>query len=429
MMILQPSKRAFLLGTAAVAASGLGMGPVFAQDATLRMFWWGNERRADLQNKINALYEQRNPSVKILGEFAPFNDYWPRLATAVAGGNPPDIINMDYRYLAEYGKRGVLLPLDEYIGHGLSFEDFGIGINGGRVGDALLAVPCGVNSSAMVLNATPYEEVGIKAPYPGITWDEFAANAAELAAKTKRPHFYGTSDASGREPAYETWLRQNGKALYTADGKLGYDVDDATAWFAMWKDMRDKHACPPADIEALDLDTFETGLINTGYAATNWAFSSNLLGYQSLNKEPLSLVSYPVPSKDSHPGHYLKPAMLFSIAKSTQQLQPSLAYLSFLLADLDATKIMGLERGVPLSPAVRDNLAPDLNDQQAAMLNFISGLDDKLLGDLPPLPPTGAGEADKLMLKVSQEVGFGSSTPEQAGKELVDEVTAILERS
>ncbi|GLQ56158.1 ABC transporter substrate-binding protein [Devosia nitrariae] len=428
-MTINTNRRTFLLGSAAtIAAAGMGVRATLAQEATVRMFWWGSARRNELQTAINTLYEQHYPNIAILGETAAFNDYWPRLATQVAGGNPPDVINMDYRYLAEYGGRGVLLPLDQYVGGALGVADFGPGLDGGRMNGTLYAVPCGVNTAAMVVNRGAYEEVELEPPSAAMTWTEFSDNAVALTETTERPHYYGSSDGSGKEPVLEVWLLQRGKSLYTTEGQLGFTAEDATEWFQFWQDLRERGGCPPPDVVALDLDTFETGLVNTGYAALNFAFSSNLIGYQSLNPERLTLATYPVPDTNPQPGHYLKPAMLFSLAAETQVVEESLDYLTFLLTDPEATKIMGLERGVPLSPAVQENIAPTLDDQQREMLDFIANLDDTVLADLPPLPPQGAGEAETILLRISEEVGFGVTTPEAAGEQLVSEVSATLQR-
>ncbi len=35
-----------------------------------------------------------------------WSDYWTKMATQVAGKNMADVIQMDYRYIAEYARRG-----------------------------------------------------------------------------------------------------------------------------------------------------------------------------------------------------------------------------------------------------------------------------------------------------------------------------------
>ena len=58
------------------------------------------------------------------GEWLGWNDYWPRLATQSAGRNAADVIQMDYRYIFEYARRGALLPLDPFVGKSLNLSDF-----------------------------------------------------------------------------------------------------------------------------------------------------------------------------------------------------------------------------------------------------------------------------------------------------------------
>jgi multiple sugar transport system substrate-binding protein len=104
-------------------------------------------------------------------------------------------------------------------------------------------------------------------------------------------------------------------------------------------------------------------------------------------------------------------------------------FISFFVNDIEAGKILGVERGVPCSAAVRDAVAPTLDEQNQVALNFVANLGD-LLGPLPASPPAAAGEIDQSLLDVvADEVAFGSRTPEDAGKFFVEEATAILARA
>ena len=52
-----------------------------------------------------AAYTAANPNVKISAQPGEFNSYWDKLATQTAGGQAPDIIQMDMNYISEYGSR------------------------------------------------------------------------------------------------------------------------------------------------------------------------------------------------------------------------------------------------------------------------------------------------------------------------------------
>src|SRR6185436_16395570 len=92
--------------------------------ADLRMAWWGNQTRTDLTNQVIQRYQGATPGVTVRGEPAEWAGYWDKLATQTAADDAPDIVQMDLKYLRQYGDRGALLPLDEA---GLATADFAEG--------------------------------------------------------------------------------------------------------------------------------------------------------------------------------------------------------------------------------------------------------------------------------------------------------------
>lgn len=415
-------------GLGALSLVALGGGSAQAQAARLRMLWWGSQERADRTNKAIAAYKQVKPDLDIAGEFAGWSDYWPRLATQVAGRNAPDLIQMDYRYIFEYGRRGALAPLDDYIGKGLKIEDFGkMNIDSGRVDGKLYGINLGVNSSAVFFDEAAWEKSGATPPSIGQTWEEFAENAAKLSKNKPKPGYYATADASGVEPSFENWLRQNGKSLYTQDGGIGFDPTDATKWFTLWADLRKSGACVPADVQALDQLNIETNPLTTGKAATAFAHSNQFVGYQKLNKSKLAISSYPKSTKDGPSGHYLKPSMLISVANGSAGIEQAIGFINFLVADPQGVDILGVERGVPASESMRSQLSSKLDEVSKTMVDYIAEITPGV-GDLPPAPPPGAGEFAFVLKRTAEEVGFGKITPEEGGDRLVKESETVIKR-
>ena len=249
---------------------------------------------------------------------------------------------------------------------------------------------------------------------------------AELTEKAGKRGFYGSSDGGGVEPTFESWLRQRGKALYDAEGKLGFDAGDATEWFAMWQAMRDSGACVPADLQALDQLTIETSMVTLGNAAVAFAHSNQIVGFQAINQAPLVMVPYPTGGAGAKPGQYRKPSMFFSAYANTGVPVEAAQFVSFFINDPAATEVLGVERGVPESAAVREALSNTLDELGKAQIEFIENL-----GDLPgrcrrrrrPAP----ARSHFALKRINEEVGFG--TPPEAGAEtLVSEATAILAR-
>ena len=424
-MTIRIDRRQFLTGSSALVAAGAaGVMPAWAQDANLRLIFWGGQARADRTYGVTDLYDQAN----IEGEFLAWNDYWPKLATQTAGGNAPDIIQMDYRYIVEYAQRNAIAPMDDYVGSVLQLDDFDQDqLDGGKVDGKLYGISLGANSVATLINTAAFEEAGVEAPTNDWTYDDIMTKGEAFAAANVRNGMKMMTDSSGTEPMLDNWLRQKGLALYTADGKLGFGAEEMTEWFSMWNKFREAGVIVAPDDQALDTGPLETTMLVTGNAALMPSNSNQLVGYQALVQDKLDMIGYPRLAPGVGGGHYRKPSMFFSVGNNNPEA--AAAFVNFFVNDVEAGKILGVERGVPCAAHVREAVAPTLDEANQIALNFVANLGD-LLGPLPPPPPAAAGEIDISLLRtLSQEVAFGARTPEDAGPYFVTEATAILERA
>ena len=429
-MTIRIDRRNFLLGSSALFAAGAaGMVPAWAQAQNLRLIFWGGQARADRTYATTDLYKAAK-NTDIAGEFLAWNDYWPKLATQTAGGNAPDIIQMDYRYIVEYANRGAIAPLDEFVGSTLKLDDFDADqLEGGKVGGKLYGISLGANSVSTLIDTTAFEEAGIEPPTNDWTYDDLMALGEAFKSANIRGGMRAVMDGSYTEPMLDNWLRQRGKMLYTAEGKLGFTQEDMTEWFTLWQTMREAGVCVSPDEQALDTGPLETTMLVQQKAAMMPSNSNQLVGYQALMQDRLDMRGQPRIAAGVGGGHYRKPSMFFSVAGSSANKQAAADFLNFFITDPEAGKILGVERGIPASAAIREVVAPTLDEANQIALNFVSNLGD-LLGPLPPPPPQAAGEIDISLLRtIGQEVGFGARSPEDGAAYFVSEATAILERA
>ena len=415
-------------GIGGATLASLGGLPAAARDLRLRMFWWGAKERAERTDKVNQLYHTGHPEVTIAGESLGWTDYWARLATQTAGRNAADVLQMDYRYIFEYARRGALLPLDAYVPKALNLTDFSpAAVDSGKVDGKIYGVSLGLNSTAMVYDKGLIQSLGLKEPVWNMTWSEIGDLAAEITKAAKRDGFTGMEDGGGNEPLLEVWLAQRGKSLYTSEGKVGYDDKDMTEWLAFWSDQRKRGACATPDTQALDRGEIDSNLLSLGKIAMTFAHSNQLVGFQAINKSKLGLSTFPDGGKGAKPGQYLKPAMMWSVSAQSKQAEAAVQLVSYFVADTEAARLLGVERGVPASSAMRNVVTPTLDDLGRAMVDYISLISDKV-GPLPPPPPRGAGEIQSVLRRVNEQVGFGRLTPADGAKQFVTEASAVLAR-
>lgn len=413
--------------TTGIATATLASPIVRAQaPQRLRMTWWGGADRARRTNEAIAAYTRRNPALRIDTDSVGWNDYWTRLATQVAGGNAPDLIQMDYRYIFEYARRNALRPLDGFMPEPLAIGDFGAAnLDSGKVDGKLYGVAMGLNSTAMFYDRTAIEALGFAAPDHTTSWTQFAELAIAITKKANRRGFWGVQDAGYVEPAFEVWLRQRGKRLYDDAGKLGFARDDAAEWFDFWDKLRKSGGSVIGEVQALDKGTPETSVMTTGRAAMVFSHSNLLVAWQGVNKNKLGMTPFP---RGDKPGQYYKPSMQMSIAATAANPQEAAKVINFLATDPEAGNILQVERGVPPSARMRGAILGQLDDMAKAQVEFISLIADKV-SPIPPPPPKGAGENEQLIRRVYEKISLGQSTVPAAASEFHTEAARVLERA
>ncbi|MBM3598057.1 MAG: carbohydrate ABC transporter substrate-binding protein [Alphaproteobacteria bacterium] len=420
------SRRSTLALGAGLAAVSALPGAAFGQAAKrLRMTWWGGTERAKRTQDALQVYQKKNPGVQIDTETVGWGDYWTKLATQVAGGNAPDVIQMDYRYIFEYARRRSLKPLDEFMPNPLDIADFGAAnIDGGRVDGKVFGVSMGVNSTCIFHNRTVLERLKINPPDLTTTWPQFAEIATAIAKAEGRRGFFGSTNAGFNEPALEVWVRQRGKALYTDEGKLAFARDDIAEWFDYWDQMRQKGGAVVGEIQALNRQTTETDMLSMGRAAITFAHSNQLVAWQAINKDKLGMTAIP----GAKPGQYYKPSMLLSVSATTPQGQEAARIVNFISTDPDAGAVLGVERGVPPSKRMRDALLPKVDELGRAQIEYISAIANNV-SKLPPPPPKGAGEIEQLLKRVYETVSLGTAKVPDAATTFMTEAQKALERA
>jgi multiple sugar transport system substrate-binding protein len=423
------NRRKILGGAAAMGAlAGLSHRVGAQGTARIRTYWWGAKDRADRTNKVNEMFMAANPGITVTGETLGWGDYWTRMATQAAGRNLADLVQMDYGYIFDYARRRALLPLDGFVGKELNLGGFApASIDGGKVDGKIYGVSLGLNSTSLIFDRETFEQFGIEPPNWPMTWDELGTRMAALTKAANRPGYWGMTDSGGSGPCFEVWLAERGKNMYTPDGKFGADADDMADWFGFWARMRAQGSCVAPEVQALDKLDIDTNGVSLGKCALTFSNSNQLVGFQALNRRRLDIAMYPAGTSKTRSGQYLKPSQMWSIAATTKVPEVTAKLLSFFVSDIEAGKVLGVERGIPASMPVLNAVAPSLDDIGKRGAAYIAFISDKVR-DLPPPPPRGAGEVLALMVRTNETIGFGKQTVANAARQFMRECDSIIAR-
>ena len=99
----------------ALALGALGPAPGAAQETTTISYFTFSaapDHLEDLDAMI-AAFEAANPGVAVEVETAPFDQYFTELQTRIAGGDAPDVFELNYEYFVSYASKEILLDLTD----------------------------------------------------------------------------------------------------------------------------------------------------------------------------------------------------------------------------------------------------------------------------------------------------------------------------
>ncbi|NTF89010.1 carbohydrate ABC transporter substrate-binding protein [Agrobacterium rhizogenes] len=429
---MRVNRRSFMIGTAgAVAGLAFGGGamPAFADATQLRAMWWGSPDRGKRTIGVAELFHAKNPDISVVGESISGDGYWAKLATGMASQNIADVFQLEPSTISDYSKRGACMPLDQFVPSTLNVDSFGKDVlKLTTVDNKLYGVGLGLNSFAMFYDEEMFKKTGLTPPGPTTTWAEYADLVVEMTKAAGKRGYWGGPYGARYNYVLDAWLRQRGKSLYTDEGGLGFSVDDAKEWYSYWEDLRQRGGTVSADVQTLDQNVIESNCLALGKSAIGMAYSNQLVGYQLVVKSKLAVTMLPREKKDGPSGHYYRPALIWSVGATSKNGEAAAKFINFFVSDPDAGKILGVERGVPMSPAVRAAILPTLNPVEQQTVKYIELLKDQV-GTYPVPAPLGSQEFDQnVMRPVADQLAFGKITVAEAAQKLVEEGATKLKR-
>ncbi|MEE1800230.1 extracellular solute-binding protein [Streptomyces sp. JV176] len=400
--------------TAAGCGSGSGSS---GGNVTIRYAWWGSEDRAKRINRTIALFEEKYPKIKVKTDFQPYLDFWKKFNTQASGGNPPDVFQNAVGFLRKYDQKNVLLDLKQQVSAGnLSMDGFRADLaTFGEVDGKLLGVPVGSNSMALVIDEKVYEKAGI-APKPGWTWDDFDAAMRKI---RDTQGMAGDSGMYGVMYLYDLYLRQHGKAFFTADG-LGFTEADLTQWWTKAYDgVKSGVYTDPKKIAQIK----PKSAVAAELAAGEFTWDNFTVRYTAEGKSDYGLA--PIPTTDGKKtGQYLGSLML-SGSRRTKHPKEVAQFIDFMVHDPEVAKIMGYDRGVPTTTAQYEAFKPtdEVNKQIAAYEQQL--VDTGVLEPITP-HPAGADVAESAFLRIAEELALGKRPVDDAVKQFFTESNTAL---
>jgi len=431
------NRRQFLIGAGGLAAAATTMGLSACAPGSsggrsqggggqgggtnLALAWWGNPtRNKNTQAMIDA-YMKANPDVKISGQPGEFNSYWDKLATQTAGGQAPDIIQMDMNYIAEYGTRGALLDLSK-----VDTSKFVEGtVDSGKINDKLVGINAGINTAVILANPKVFEKAKMEVPDDKTwTWDQMIEVGAEAASKAGVP--FGVSALLNSDTLFGTFVRQHGKNLFTPDG-LGFDAAEAQAWYDLLvKGVKAKAFGTPEQMTEELAKPLDQSAIVVGTGAMQYQNSNQLLAVSNAAGEKIEMLRPPsLAGKATERKGWYKASMLWSASAKTKNPEAAIAWINWFANTPDAASIDLAERGIPPNAEILAEVKSKFSPEQQVVAKFINDIKTEV-GNTPIAPPPGGGTIAELLSRHGTDVIYGRTSSAEGAQKFVDELKSNL---
>jgi multiple sugar transport system substrate-binding protein len=403
-------KLAVLAGAVALA---LGAADALAQTRVRVVVAHYSDATAPIFERMAAEFEQANPGVDIVIEDVSWDNLQQRLTTDIAGGTAPDIAIIGTRWLVDYARQGIALPLDALVSPVFKERFIEAFLTPSVIDGKTWGLPVAASARAMYVNKALLREAGVAAT--PVTWDELVAAARKVKALGRNAYGFGLQGKEIETDAYWYYaLWTHGGELIQA-GRSGIASDAGIKAATLYKAMIDEGLTQPQPTGANRQDV-ET-LFKQGRAAM--ILSGPWLRGQIAKEAPgleYEIAAIPTGTRRATYG-VTDSIMVFASSKVPELAVRFLQDAAF--AERGRREFTVREGFLPVTKA--EAAAPELQ-ADAGLKAFIALLPDARFA---PLVPSWEEMAD-ITAGALQQIYLGQAAPAQALPAAAARIDALL---
>ena len=222
---------------AAVALIGVAQAQV-----TITYWQYEFNTRVEAMNQLIEQFNAENPDIIVVQETFPFDAYQQRVATAVAAGQGPDVVQLFYGYVGAWRRAGYVEPLpQQYLDHAWIESYFAPMVQSVKVDGEYYGLPTAVRALALFYNKDMFREAGLDPENPPATWDAFV-DAAKAMTVERGPLFERIGYGFGGQDHHvirTVLMNQLGTSPYSADNtEVLYGGEIGAEALKIWTDWQ-----------------------------------------------------------------------------------------------------------------------------------------------------------------------------------------------
>ncbi len=424
------NRRTLLASGAALAAPF-----VHAQDKpVLRFAWWGGASRHQATLAALKVFEQRM-GVRVKAEYMGFNGYLERLTTQIAGRSEPDVMQINWAWLAMFSKRGNGFTDLNGLSRDLALEQFTEDdLAYGRVQGKLNALPTSFSARIFLWNQTAFRRAGVALPR---TWDELFTTGPAFRSRLGDSAYPLDGELYDMILLAQSYIQQQYGTPFVdpAQPRVAMSLGAAHDWVRTYRRLVDTHVATPLPLRASLGGAEKPTEQQPDWVAGRWAGNytwDSVIGLRASTLqagEQLALGDFPMLPGAKESGLFGRPTVMYTIGRNSKQPELAAKLMNFLLTDPEAARILGRTRGLPSAKTALAEL-----QKQGGLPPLELAAHDQIQAQrdagrlIRPAPLFEHARFQKFMREVFETVAYGKTTDADAARRLVDEGNALLQR-
>ena len=352
-----------------------------------------------------------------------------KIRNSAAGHAMPDVVQMDYMYLDQYAKSGLLVDLKPYIENGtLDVSQISENtIASGTVDGGVYAIAAGINSPALLYNKTLLDGAGITVK-DNMTMDEFFALCKEVYEKTG----VKTNISYGSVNSWSEYFMRSYDIVPFGDKCMNGDETSWTPFFEMYtKGLDEGWLLDPSVFAEIAIGSVEQApmVYSQTPETQSWCEFSNSNQLTAMQKAApegteIGITTWPAP--DPKKSAYLKSSQFFSVGSDAKNPEEAVKLLNWLINSSEANNILLGERGVPAPANIAEEVAPQISEVDQKVVAFINDVVTPNCSPINPPQPDGASEVYDLLNRTVEKVCYGELDAPTAASQFWTEANKIM---
>jgi len=281
--VISPRRLVVAIVGAALVATPAACSTTADSDDAVQVLVFGDPEELVAYRGLAAEYGSQSDTEVELIEASDRDDLIARLSTSIAGGSPPDVFLLSYRYYGQFAATDSIVPLDDRIASSdrLAADEFyPVAMRAFQWQGEQLCLPQNVSSLAVYYNKDVFERYGVPEPPQRWTWNDLIETAVLLTRDANGNQVVGTeTDGAGLVDVYGLGVEASvirlapfvwsngGEVVDDERNPTGFTLDtpEATEALRNFLELRLAYGVIPTDAE-VEAEDDETRFANGGLA-------------------------------------------------------------------------------------------------------------------------------------------------------------------